>query len=146
MPESTWLPEGWELVVGLEVHVELHTTTKMWCGCGTEFGDDPNTNVCPVCTGQPGALPVPNARAIEDATLLGLAIGGSVAERCWFHRKNYFYPDLAKNYQISQYDVPLIHDGHLDVEVELRRERADPPGRHRAPAHGGGHRQVPARR
>ncbi len=118
MPESTLLPAGWELVVGLEVHVELHTTTKMWCGCSTDFGAEPNTNVCPVCTGQPGALPVPNARAIEDATLLGLAIGGSVAERCWFHRKNYFYPDLAKNYQISQYDVPLIHDGHLDVEVE----------------------------
>ena len=119
MATDTLLPEGWELVVGLEVHVELHTTTKMWCGCGTEFGDDPNTNVCPVCTGQPGALPVPNARAIEDATLLGLALAGQVAERCWFHRKNYFYPDLAKNYQISQYDVPLIHDGHLDVEVEL---------------------------
>jgi aspartyl-tRNA(Asn)/glutamyl-tRNA(Gln) amidotransferase subunit B len=119
MAAETLLPEGWELVVGLEVHVELHTITKMWCGCATSFGDEPNTNVCPVCTGQPGALPVPNERAIEDATLLGLAIGGSVAPRCWFHRKNYFYPDLAKNYQISQYDVPLIHDGHLDVEVEL---------------------------
>jgi aspartyl-tRNA(Asn)/glutamyl-tRNA(Gln) amidotransferase subunit B len=119
MAAETLLPEGWELVVGLEVHVELHTRTKMWCGCSTEFGDEPNTNVCPVCTGQPGALPVPNERAIEDATLLGLALAGEVAERCWFHRKNYFYPDLAKNYQISQYDVPLIHDGHLDVEVEL---------------------------
>ncbi len=113
------LPEGWELVVGLEVHVELHTVTKMWCGCSTDFGADPNTNVCPVCTGQPGALPVVNARAVQDATLLGLALNGQVAERCRFHRKNYFYPDLAKNYQISQYDVPLIHDGHLDVEVEL---------------------------
>lgn len=119
MAADTLLPDGWELVVGLEVHVELHTRTKMWCGCSTEFGDEPNTNVCPVCTGQPGALPVPNERAIEDATLLGLALAGEVAERCWFHRKNYFYPDLAKNYQISQYDVPLIHDGHLDVEVEL---------------------------
>ncbi len=119
MSTEPLLAEGWELVVGLEVHVELHTNTKMWCGCSTEFGDEPNTNVCEVCTGQPGALPVPNARAIEDATLLGLALGGGVAERCWFHRKNYFYPDLAKNYQISQYDVPLIHDGHLDVEVEL---------------------------
>jgi aspartyl-tRNA(Asn)/glutamyl-tRNA(Gln) amidotransferase subunit B len=116
---GTLLPEGWELVVGLEVHVELHTTTKMWCGCATDFGGEPNTNVCPVCTGQPGALPVANARAVHDATLLGLALGGQVAERCRFHRKNYFYPDLAKNYQISQYDVPLIHDGHLDVEVEL---------------------------
>ncbi|MFP4311082.1 MAG: Asp-tRNA(Asn)/Glu-tRNA(Gln) amidotransferase subunit GatB, partial [Nitriliruptoraceae bacterium] len=119
MGADTLLPRGWELVVGLEVHVELHTTTKMWCGCTTDFGADPNTNVCPVCTGQPGALPVPNERAIADATLLGLALGGEVAERCWFHRKNYFYPDLAKNYQISQYDVPLIHDGHLDVEVPL---------------------------
>ncbi|MFU8839467.1 MAG: hypothetical protein ACNA8R_01940 [Nitriliruptoraceae bacterium] len=83
MAADTLLPEGWELVVGLEVHVELHTTTKMWCGCSTTFGDEPNTNVCPVCTGQPGSLPVPNARAIEDATLLGLAIGGAVAERVW---------------------------------------------------------------
>ncbi len=109
--------DGWELVVGLEVHVELATRTKMWCGCATTFGDEPNTNVCEVCTGQPGALPVANARAIHDATLLGLALNGSVAEACWFHRKNYFYPDLAKNYQISQYDVPLISDGYLDVEV-----------------------------
>jgi aspartyl-tRNA(Asn)/glutamyl-tRNA(Gln) amidotransferase subunit B len=116
---TSLLPEGWELVVGLEVHVELHTVTKMWCGCSTDFGAEPNTNVCPVCTGQPGALPVVNARAVEDATLLGLALNGEVAERCRFHRKNYFYPDLAKNYQISQYDVPLIHDGHLDVDVEL---------------------------
>ncbi len=111
------LQEGWELVVGLEVHVELTTRTKMWCGCATTFGDEPNTNVCEVCTGQPGALPVVNERAIHDATLLGLALNGSVAETCCFHRKNYFYPDLAKNYQISQYDVPLISDGYLDVEV-----------------------------
>jgi aspartyl-tRNA(Asn)/glutamyl-tRNA(Gln) amidotransferase subunit B len=118
MATDTLLPEGWELVVGLEVHVELTTTTKMWCGCSTVFGGEPNTNVCAVCTGQPGALPVVNAQAVEDATLLGLALNGSIEERCWFHRKNYFYPDLAKNYQISQYDVPLVHDGHLDVEVE----------------------------
>ncbi len=111
--------DGWELTVGLEVHVELTTRTKMWCGCPTTFGDDPNTNVCEVCTGQPGSLPVANARAIRDATLLGLALNGTVAETCWFHRKNYFYPDLAKNYQISQYDVPLISDGHLDVEVDV---------------------------
>jgi aspartyl-tRNA(Asn)/glutamyl-tRNA(Gln) amidotransferase subunit B len=112
------LPEGWELVVGLEVHVELTTATKMWCGCATDFGAEPNTNVCEVCTGQPGALPVANARAVHDAALLGLALNGTIAERSWFHRKNYFYPDLAKNYQISQYDVPLVSDGHLDVEVE----------------------------
>jgi aspartyl-tRNA(Asn)/glutamyl-tRNA(Gln) amidotransferase subunit B len=119
MTSSSILPEGWELIVGLEVHVELTTNTKMWCGCSTDFGAAPNTNVCAVCTGQPGSLPVANARAIEDATLLGLALNGEIHERCWFHRKNYFYPDLAKNYQISQYDVPLVHDGHLDVEVEL---------------------------
>ncbi|MCC5947497.1 MAG: Asp-tRNA(Asn)/Glu-tRNA(Gln) amidotransferase subunit GatB [Nitriliruptoraceae bacterium] len=117
MSADTLLPQGWELVVGLEVHVELQTNTKMWCGCSTEFGDEPNTNVCEVCTGQPGSLPVVNAQAIEDAILLGLALNGGVAEVCRFHRKNYFYPDLAKNYQISQYDVPLIHDGHLDVDV-----------------------------
>jgi aspartyl-tRNA(Asn)/glutamyl-tRNA(Gln) amidotransferase subunit B len=109
---------AWETVVGLEVHVELATRTKMWCGCPTTFGDAPNTNVCPVCSGQPGALPVPNARAVHDATLLGLALGGTIAPRCRFHRKNYFYPDLAKNYQISQYDVPLVSDGVLAVEVE----------------------------
>jgi aspartyl-tRNA(Asn)/glutamyl-tRNA(Gln) amidotransferase subunit B len=119
MTSASILPEGWELIVGLEVHVELTTTTKMWCGCSTDFGAAPNTNVCAVCTGQPGSLPVANARAIEDATLLGLALNGEIHERCWFHRKNYFYPDLAKNYQISQYDVPLVHDGHLDVEVEV---------------------------
>jgi aspartyl-tRNA(Asn)/glutamyl-tRNA(Gln) amidotransferase subunit B len=111
-------PGAWETVVGLEVHVELSTVTKMWCGCPTTFGDAPNTNVCPVCSGQPGALPVPNERAVHDATLLGLALGGTIAPRCRFHRKNYFYPDLAKNYQISQYDVPLVSDGVLEVEVE----------------------------
>lgn len=114
---TPWL-EGYELVVGLEVHVELTTQTKMWCGCATTFGDEPNTNVCPVCSGQPGALPVPNRRAVHDATLLGLALGGSISPRCRFHRKSYFYPDLAKNYQISQYDVPLVLDGRLEVEVE----------------------------
>jgi aspartyl-tRNA(Asn)/glutamyl-tRNA(Gln) amidotransferase subunit B len=113
------LPEGWELVVGLEVHVELQTTSKMWCGCSTDFGGAPNSNVCEVCTGQPGALPVVNAQAVQDAMLLGLALNGGIAPRCRFHRKNYFYPDLAKNYQISQYDIPLVHDGHLDVEVAL---------------------------
>lgn len=115
---SVEFQDGFELVVGLEVHVELTTRTKMWCGCPTTFGDAPNTNVCEVCTGQPGSLPVVNAQAVRDAILLGLAINGDVAETCWFHRKNYFYPDLAKNYQISQYDIPLIADGHLDVEVE----------------------------
>jgi aspartyl-tRNA(Asn)/glutamyl-tRNA(Gln) amidotransferase subunit B len=114
---ADWL-EGWELVVGLEVHVELTTLTKMWCGCPTVFGGEPNTGVCAVCSGQPGALPVPNRRAFHDAVLLGLALGGSIAPRCRFHRKNYFYPDLAKNYQISQYDVPLVTDGRLEIDVD----------------------------
>jgi aspartyl-tRNA(Asn)/glutamyl-tRNA(Gln) amidotransferase subunit B len=122
MTDAAFMPDGWELVVGLEVHVELDTATKMWCGCATTFGDEPNTNVCAVCTGQPGALPVVNARAVDDAILLGLAINGHIAPICQFHRKNYFYPDLAKNYQISQYDVPLVSDGYLDVDVDIDGE------------------------
>ncbi|MBW3659576.1 MAG: Asp-tRNA(Asn)/Glu-tRNA(Gln) amidotransferase subunit GatB [Actinobacteria bacterium] len=114
----TTLRDGWELVVGLEVHVELNTNTKMWCGCATDFGGEPNTRVCPVCTGQPGALPVVNGVAVESAARLGLALNCSVVEDCRFHRKNYFYPDMPKNYQISQYDVPLCSDGFLEVEVE----------------------------
>ncbi len=114
---------AWETVVGLEVHVELNTTTKMWCGCSTAFDAPPNTNVCEVCTGQPGALPVLNEAAVTAAARLGLALNCSVAESCHFHRKNYFYPDLAKNYQISQYDVPLCTGGHLDLRLggESRR-------------------------
>ncbi len=114
----TTVKDGWELVVGLEVHVELNTTTKMWCGCLTHFGEEPNTNVCAVCTGQPGSLPVVNGVAVRSAALIGLAIGCHVNEMSQFHRKNYFYPDLVKNYQISQYDVPICSEGHLDLEVE----------------------------
>ncbi|HEX2028473.1 MAG TPA: Asp-tRNA(Asn)/Glu-tRNA(Gln) amidotransferase subunit GatB [Nitriliruptorales bacterium] len=115
---SSSVATRWETVIGLEVHVELNTASKMFCGCATDFGAPPNTRVCPVCSGQPGALPVTNAAAIESAARLGLALHCDIAERCRFHRKNYFYPDLAKNYQISQYDVPLCSDGWLDVEVE----------------------------
>ncbi|HKJ54988.1 MAG TPA: hypothetical protein VJ978_03285, partial [Nitriliruptoraceae bacterium] len=114
----TTVKDGWELVVGLEVHVELNTTTKMWCGCLTHFGEEPNTNVCPVCTGQPGSLPVVNGAAVRAAALIGLAIGCHVNETSQFHRKNYFYPDLVKNYQISQYDIPICSEGQLDLEVE----------------------------
>jgi aspartyl-tRNA(Asn)/glutamyl-tRNA(Gln) amidotransferase subunit B len=114
----TKVREGWELVVGLEVHVELNTRSKMWCGCATDFGGEPNTRVCPVCTGQPGALPVVNGAAVESAARLGLALNCEVVEDCRFHRKNYFYPDMPKNYQISQYDIPLCSDGWLDLEVE----------------------------
>jgi aspartyl-tRNA(Asn)/glutamyl-tRNA(Gln) amidotransferase subunit B len=115
--------EGFETVIGLECHVELSTATKMFCGCRNGFGAPPNTNVCPVCLGLPGSLPVPNEKAIEYIVRIGLALGCTVAPRSLFHRKNYFYPDMPKNFQISQYDMPVCVGGHLDVEVdgELRR-------------------------
>ncbi len=109
---------SWEPVIGIEVHVELSTRSKMFCGCAVSFGDEPNTNVCPVCLGLPGALPVPNRQAIEWIMAIGLALNCQVSERSVFHRKNYFYADLPKNYQISQFDIPVCHDGHLDVVVD----------------------------
>jgi aspartyl-tRNA(Asn)/glutamyl-tRNA(Gln) amidotransferase subunit B len=105
-------------VLGLEVHVELGTATKMFCGCRTEFGADPNTQVCPVCLGLPGSLPVVNAVAVESAIRIGLALNCSIAEWCRFARKNYFYPDMPKNFQTSQYDEPICFEGYLDVDVE----------------------------
>jgi aspartyl-tRNA(Asn)/glutamyl-tRNA(Gln) amidotransferase subunit B len=105
-------------VLGLEVHVELGTVTKMFCGCPTEFGAAPNTQVCPVCLGLPGALPAVNATAVESAIRIGLALNCSIAEWCRFARKNYFYPDMPKNFQTSQYDEPIAYDGWLDVDVE----------------------------
>jgi aspartyl-tRNA(Asn)/glutamyl-tRNA(Gln) amidotransferase subunit B len=108
----------YEPVIGLETHVELSTRTKMFCGCPTEFGAEPNTQVCPVCLGLPGSLPVANAAAIEATIRIGLALNCRIAEWCRFARKNYFYPDMPKNFQISQYDEPLCVDGWLDVEVE----------------------------
>jgi len=105
-------------VIGLEVHVELGTASKMFCGCPTEFGAAPNSQVCPVCLGLPGSLPVANRAAIEATTKIGLALNCSIAQWCRFARKNYFYPDMPKDYQISQYDEPLCVDGYLDVEVE----------------------------
>ncbi|HZD71347.1 MAG TPA: Asp-tRNA(Asn)/Glu-tRNA(Gln) amidotransferase subunit GatB [Actinomycetes bacterium] len=112
-----------ETVIGIETHVELATTTKMFCWCPTTFGAEPNTQVCPVCLGEPGSLPVVNGRAIEYAARIGLALHCRIAERSQFHRKNYFYPDMPKNFQISQYDEPLCIGGHLDVPLdgELRR-------------------------
>jgi len=107
-----------EPVIGLETHVELGTNTKMFCGCPTEFGGAPNTQVCPVCLGLPGSLPVANKAAIEATIQIGLALNCTIAEWCRFARKNYFYPDMPKNYQISQYDEPLCTDGWLDVEVD----------------------------
>jgi aspartyl-tRNA(Asn)/glutamyl-tRNA(Gln) amidotransferase subunit B len=106
---------SWEAVIGLEIHVQLKTETKMFCRCRNHFGDEPNTNVCPVCLAFPGALPVPNRRAIEECIKLGLALDCTIADRAVFHRKNYFYPDLPKAYQISQYDEPLCANGRLSV-------------------------------
>ncbi|MFM9140498.1 MAG: hypothetical protein ACKOTH_08225, partial [Solirubrobacterales bacterium] len=96
-----------EPVIGLEIHVQLGTKTKMFCGCPTGFGEPPNTLTCPVCLGLPGALPVANAEAIHYGLMIGMALCSELAPRSIFHRKNYFYPDLAKGYQISQYDQPL---------------------------------------
>lgn len=103
--------------LGLEVHVELNTATKMFCGCSTVFGGEPNTQVCPVCLGLPGAMPVVNATAVESAIRIGLALNCSIAEWCRFARKNYFYPDMPKNFQTSQYDEPICFEGWMDVEV-----------------------------
>ena len=105
---------GWELVIGLEVHCELKTATKLFCGCPNMFGDEPNTNVCPVCLGLPGSLPVINQRAVELAMAIGTALNCEIRPST-FHRKNYFYPDQAKDYQISQYDEPINVHGHLDL-------------------------------
>jgi aspartyl-tRNA(Asn)/glutamyl-tRNA(Gln) amidotransferase subunit B len=111
------VPE-WEPVIGLEIHVQLKTETKMFCRCRNGFGAEPNTQTCPVCLAFPGALPVPNRRAIEETIKLGLALGSDIAERAVFHRKNYFYPDNPKAYQISQYDEPLCVGGRLSVPTE----------------------------
>jgi len=109
---------NWEAVIGIETHVELQTKSKMFCGCAVNFNAEPNTTICPVCLALPGALPVPNREAIEGILSIGAAFGCRLVEDSLFHRKNYFYPDLPKNYQISQYDVPLCVDGNLDIDVD----------------------------
>jgi aspartyl-tRNA(Asn)/glutamyl-tRNA(Gln) amidotransferase subunit B len=111
--------EKWEAVIGLEIHTELTTlNTKMFCGCPVAFGGEPNTRTCPVCLGLPGALPVPNEKAIEHTVLAGLATNCEIAHWSQFHRKQYFYPDMPKDYQISQYDLPFCAEGWVDVEIE----------------------------
>ncbi len=104
--------------LGLEVHVELNTATKMFCGCPTEFGAEPNTQTCPTCLGLPGSMPVVNAKAVESAIRIGLALNCEIAEWCRFARKNYFYPDMPKNFQTSQYDEPIAFEGYMDVDVD----------------------------
>jgi aspartyl-tRNA(Asn)/glutamyl-tRNA(Gln) amidotransferase subunit B len=111
-PTEPTLPDGWELVIGLEVHVELDTATKLFCGCANRFGSEPNTNVCPTCLGLPGSLPVMNERAIEFAMILGRALGCQV-NRSVMARKNYFYPDMPKDFQTTQYDQPTNSDGQM---------------------------------
>ncbi|MFH1458674.1 MAG: Asp-tRNA(Asn)/Glu-tRNA(Gln) amidotransferase subunit GatB, partial [Candidatus Omnitrophota bacterium] len=113
----------YEAVIGLEVHLHLKTRTKAFCGCLTVFGQEPNSQVCPVCLGFPGSLPVFNRQALFYAIKVALALNGKVQEYTKFDRKNYFYPDLAKNYQISQYDLPLSRDGFLDVVIEGKPNR-----------------------
>ena len=117
---TTPTERAYEPVIGLEIHLQLKTRTKMFCGCALSFGDEPNTHTCAVCLGHPGTLPVPNAEAIHHALMIGLALECELAPRSIFHRKNYFYPDLPKGYQISQFDIPLWGRGRLG-EVRVHR-------------------------
>ncbi len=116
---------GFDPTMGLEVHVELNTVSKMFCGCATGFGAEPNTQVCPVCLGLPGAMPVVNEKAVESAIRIGLALNCRIASWCRFARKNYFYPDMPKNFQTSQYDEPIAFDGWMDVEVDGETVRVE---------------------
>ena len=113
----------YEAVIGLETHVQLRTQSKMWCGCANAFGSPPNTNVCPVCLGMPGVLPVANEEALRLTVLTGFLLRCEIPGRAKFDRKNYFYPDLAKGYQISQFELPIDEHGVLEVEVEGERRR-----------------------
>ena len=108
--------ERYDPALGLEVHVELNTATKMFCGCPAAFGGEPNTNVCPTCLGLPGSMPAVNRKAVESAIRIGLALNCQIAEWCRFARKNYFYPDMPKNFQTSQYDEPICFEGYMDVD------------------------------
>ena len=113
----------YETIIGLEVHVELDTRTKIFCGCSTAFGGAPNTHTCPVCTGMPGSLPVLNKKVVEFALRAGLATNCSINQYCKFDRKNYFYPDNPQNYQISQLYLPICHDGFVEIETEAGKKK-----------------------
>jgi len=115
--------QEYEVVIGLEVHAELQTDTKIFCSCSTEFGAEPNTHVCPICAGFPGTLPVLNKKVVELAIRAGLAMHADIAEVCKFDRKNYFYPDLPKAYQISQYDMPICSHGYIEIDVEGQKKK-----------------------
>ncbi len=117
------MADEYEVVIGMEVHAQLLTSSKLFCGCSTAFGAEPNTQVCPVCLGFPGVLPVLNERAVDFVVRTGLALNCEIAEESIFARKNYFYPDLPKAYQITQYETPLCHKGYLDIEVEGNTRR-----------------------
>ncbi|PSP76238.1 Asp-tRNA(Asn)/Glu-tRNA(Gln) amidotransferase GatCAB subunit B [Halobacteriales archaeon QS_1_68_20] len=125
MTAQTVETEDLATVIGLEVHVQLETETKIFCGCSTDPSDDPNTNTCPVCLGLPGALPVVNEAAVEAAVKVGKAIDATIPEETTFHRKNYYYPDLPKNFQITQYDDPICQDGELAFSVEGERRSVE---------------------
>jgi aspartyl-tRNA(Asn)/glutamyl-tRNA(Gln) amidotransferase subunit B len=112
-----------ETVIGLEIHAELSTKSKIFCSCTTEFGGDVNTHCCPICVGLPGTLPVLNRKVVEYAVKAGLAMNCKIAEFSKYDRKNYFYPDLPKAYQISQFDLPICRDGYIDIEADGERKR-----------------------
>ena len=114
---------AYETIIGLEIHAQLHTKSKIFCGCSTEFGAKPNTNICPVCTGQPGVLPVLNKKIVELAIKTALALNCKIEPQSIFARKNYFYPDLPKDYQISQYELPLATGGQLEIELDGKRKK-----------------------